>query len=512
MQSFDRLSAQDTSFVMFEHRNTPMHVSATAVFDLGPLALDGGGLDVGRIVKHIGSRIDRIPRYRQKLAFTPLAKHPVWVDDEGFEIAYHVRHVCVPKPGDDECLKKLVAQILSTPLDRDKPLWEIWLVEGLDRNRFAMVSKVHHCMVDGAAGTNLMTLLFSTSPDEQPAPEVTSWEPRPAPSQLELGIDEIRRRAIVPFDLAREFSHAARHPRKLVGAAADQGLAIWEALKSGIHFPPDAPFNRTIGPHRRVDWFSLELSELKEAGRLLGCTINDIVLTTVAGGVRRFLASRDTSNLDQDFRIVVPVNRRSDTDQSVDGNCVSALLMSIPVSERNPITRARRIHRETERLKESRAAEGIELLSRSGDWLGSTLLTQMGVQLASRVHPYNLIVTNVPGPQMGLYVLGARMLALYPQVPLFENQGVGIAVMSHHGRVHWGLTGDWGLVPDLANFRDALEDSFVELLDAAGEWRRQSTGGCREEPRDDSPVDPHLPFGDSVSRLAHTPGMRALRH
>ena len=242
--------------------------AATAIFEVAPLAADGGGLDVDRIVKHIESRLDLIPRYRQKLAFTPLAKHPVWVDDEGFDLGYHVRHACVPKPGDDECLKKLVGQILSTHLDLDKPLWEIWLIEGLDDNRFAMLSKVHHCMIDGASGSNLMLRLFSTSPDEQTQP-AAAWEPREAPSQLALGLDEVRRRARAPFDLARGFSRAARHPRSLVHAATDGGLAIWEALKSGVRFPPDAPFNGSIGPRRRVDWFSLELSELKEVGRLL---------------------------------------------------------------------------------------------------------------------------------------------------------------------------------------------------------------------------------------------------
>ena len=413
MSAYERLSAQDSSFVMFEHRATHMHVSAVAIFETAPLATVDGGLDVGRVSRHIESRLHLIPRYRQKLAFTPVQRHPIWVDDQHFNLNYHVRHTSLPQPGDQHALKRLVGRVVSQHLDREKPLWEIWLVEGLEGGAFAMVTKVHHSMVDGAAGVNLMTLLLSASPEESAEP-ARPWVPRAAPAPLQLLIEEGMRRAKVPLSLLRGVRSALERPRAAWESLAETGDAVWQALRAGFQIPSHTPVNRAIGPHRRIDWYALELTEVLAAS-----------------------------------------------------NHVSGYFLSLPIHEPDPLRRVARVKEDTRRLKQSKAALGIDLLTRFVDWSGSTLLTLAGVRLASRLQPYNLIVTNVPGPQYPLYLLGARMLEIYPQLPLFENQGLGVAVMSYDGKVFWGLVGDWDLVPDLSDFAGAVDAAYRELRDAA---------------------------------------------
>ena len=464
--AYERLSAQDSSFVMFEHRATHMHVSAVAIFETAPLATADGGLDVGRVSRHIESRLHLIPRYRQKLAFTPVQRHPIWVDDQHFNLNYHVRHTSLPQPGDQHALKRLVGRVVSQHLDREKPLWEIWLVEGLEDGAFAMVTKVHHSMVDGAAGVNLMTLLLSASPEEYTeAPH--PWVPRVAPARLQLLIDEGIRRASVPLSLLRVVGSALERPRAAWESVMESGGAVWQAQRAGFRIRAHTPFNRAIGPHRRIDWYALELAEVKDLKKRLDVTVNDVVLAVVAGAVRHFLMARGVQPADLKFRIVIPVNMRSGAHDLAASNHVSGFFLSLPVHEPDPLRRVARIQEDTRRLKQSKAALGIDLLTRFADWSGSTLLTLAGVRLASRLQPYNLIVTNVPGPQYPLYLLSARMLEIYPQLPLFENQGLGVAVMSYDGRINWGLVGDWDLMPDLCGFTGAVDAAFHELLAAA---------------------------------------------
>ena len=463
---YERLSAQDSSFVMFEGPGTHMHVATVGTFETGPLVDAGGGLDVERLRRYVDARLDAFPRYRQRLAFTPVQRHPVWVDDERFNLQYHVRHTALPAPGSEEQLKALAGRILSQQLDRAKPLWEMWFVEGLTGGRFAMLTKVHHCMVDGAAGVELLTGLLSASPEPGPV-EPSRWQPRPTPGGVELLRDELGRVLATPLSLARATRSALDRPQTASESLLRGADAVWQALSAGFRLPSATLLNRPIGTHRRVEWRTLPLDAVKEVKKRLDGTVNDVVLAVVTGALRRFFRSRRTPLRGLDFRVVVPVNMRSGPRDAAAGNRVSALFLSLPLDEPDPARRFRRIRDASLRLKRSRTAEGFDLLTRFADWTGSDLLTYWGTRLASSVRPYNMIVTNVPGPQFPLYLLGARQQAIHPFLPLFVNQGAGVAVMSYLGSVCFGLIGDWDLVPDLPALAGFVDEAFAELREAA---------------------------------------------
>lgn len=465
--SYERLSTQDGSFIIFEGPGTHMHVSAVAIFEQGPLVTSEGGLDIARLRSYVESRLHLLPRYRQRLQFTPLQRHAIWVDDDRFNLEYHVRHTSLPTPGSEQQLKNLAGRIMSQQLDREKPLWEMWFVEGLEGGRFAMISKVHHCMVDGASGVGVMTALLSESKEErvEPGPR---WVPRPHPGRGELLRDEVLHRISAPVTSAADaLLGAVRKPREASAQLADSADAMWQALDAGLHVHGTTPLNQPIGTHRRIDWCVLELGGVKEIKQQLEGTVNDVVLAVVAGAVRRFLKGRGVALKELDFRVAIPVNMRSGSEETSGGNKVSAWFMTLPVGEKDPLRRFGAIKQETRRLKGSKAARGIEIFTKITEWTGSQLLTSLGVRFASSVGPYNMIVTNVPGPRSPLYCLGARLEVMLPQLPLFENQGLGVAVMSYVDKVAVGAIADWDLVPDVAAFTRAVESSFRELHEAA---------------------------------------------
>ena len=474
--AFERLSVQDASFILFEGPANPMHVGAVALLDAAPLRGPDGGIDVEAIRAFVGSRLRHLPRYRQRLAFTPVEGWPVWVDDARFDLAYHVRHTALPRPGRDAELKELAGHLLSQPLDRARPLWEIWVVEGLDGGRFALVVKTHHCMVDGVAGMEILTTLLRPTADRS-IERAVRWRPRPAPSPFELLVDGARRRVDAGAAVARALVGAVRDPRAASAEAAEAATAVWHALRDGFRVAVHTHFNRETAVSRRIEWCSLDLAEVKEVRRRLDGTVNDVVLTVVAGALRDCLEQHHASSRAQDLRVVVPVNVRTGTEVHAKGNHVSAWFVSLPVNVADPLERFERVRRETRRARQSKAALGISLLTRFTDWTGSMLFARVGVRVAADLHPYHLIVTNVAGPQLPLHLLGARLLALYPQLPLFEQEGLGIAVFSYCGRVGFSLIGDWTLLPDLPGLATSIEASFTELREAAlGGGERKGIG------------------------------------
>ncbi len=468
--AYQRLSGQDSSFLVFEGPTTHMHVGGVAIFDAKPLRTAAGGVDIGRIAAYIESRLAWIPRYRQRLAFTPLENAPVWVDDAHFNLRYHLRHTSLPRPGDEAQLKLLAARIMSQQLDRGKPLWEAWIVEGLEGDRFALLSKAHHCMVDGIGSVDLITVLLRPTPDtdfEEPPP----WRPRPMPAQLELLQDAVARRARAPLELWQGLRGALADPQESRTWLAERVSAAWSMIGAGLRPPAATPLNQPIGPHRRFDWLMLDLAEVKRVKSVLGGTVNDVVLAVVAGALRRFLGDRGVDVGAIDYRVVLPVSRRPDEDRGTLGNRVSAWLTSLPIQERDPRRRLEKVCAITAQLKESKQALGAEALTQVGEWVGTGILT-LGVRLAARLHPYNLIVTNVPGPQFPFYLLGAEMVAGYPEVPLFDNQGLGIALFSYAGKLCWGFNADFDLLPDLAELVRRVAESFDELRAAAAPPQR----------------------------------------
>jgi len=463
---YERISAQDRSFFVFEDANAHMHLGGLALFEAASLALPDGGLDIDRLRAHIASRLHLVPRYRQRLTWVPIMHRPVWIDDTHFNLAYHVRHTAVPHPGDDRQLKALAGWIMSQQLDRSKPLWELWVIEGLRDDRIALLVKTHHAVADGISAFELFTALLSPFPDdtvEAPQP----WLPRPAPPAWALLRDELVHEATTPLALALDLLRGLRSPTEFGVKVGENLRAVWELVGAGLPLPPSTPLNRPIGSGRRFDWLTHDLDDVKAVKNQLGGTVNDVVLATVAGAVRHFLQTRHVDVGGLEFRLVVPVSLRSETERGVPNNRVSAWLMSIPIDEPDPRRRLALVAAETERRKQSKQALGAAVLGQFADYLVPGVLT-LGVRLAARLHPYNLIVTNLPGPQEPLYLLNARLLAGYPQVPLFENQSLGIALISYCGKVCWGFNADWDELPDVQRFAHSVAIAFDELCDAAG--------------------------------------------
>ncbi len=467
MPTYDRLSAQDRSFLDLEAANTHMHVAGAFVFEAGSLRKPEGGLDIERIRAYVDSRLHKIPRYRQRIKTIPLENHPVWVDDDRFNIHYHVRHTSLPEPGDDRQLKRLCGRLMSQQLDRGKPLWEIWVVEGLEHDRIALLNKVHHCMIDGVAGTDLLQVLLSVTP-EKTFESAPGWYPNPVPSGRRLLRDAAVRRALMPLALARALGRAAREPAEILRQVEESASGLREAL-GALRPATDTPFNREIGPHRRFDWLALDLDEVKRVKRALGGTVNDLVLATVAGAVSRFLVQRGISQHRQrgfDFRVFCPVSVRSRSERGTLGNRVSSMIASLPIAETDARRRLEIVTRTLGDLKKSKQALGAEILASVSEWTAPTLMS-LAARLAFRSRTSNMIVTNVPGPQVPLYLLGARMTEAYPVVPLFSHHGLGIALFSYAGGLFFGFNSDWDLFPDLHDFVVAVDASFHELCEAA---------------------------------------------
>lgn len=465
--SYERLSAQDASFLQFENAGQPSHVTAVAVFEGGGRAAEStGALDMDLVRAHVASRLHLLPHYRQRVARTPLQGQPIWLDDADFDVALHVRHAGLPAPGDAAKLKELAARIASQPLDRSRPLWELWFVEGLAGGGFAAIAKIHHCMVDGVSGVGVLQALLSPE-KHQPLEEPQAWTPRPAPGTLAFLADGVAGGAEFSASLVREAAGALVRPRETLGRVLGGAGAAWLTLRSGLVPPADSPLNRPIGQQRRADWTSLDLHEVRDLRKRLDGSLNDVVLTLVAGTLRRFLQRRGVRLRGLDLRVVVPVDMRGGQVDLRVANRVSSWFVDLPVGESRPLRRFERIRAQTRRLKRSDAAQAIDGFLRFADWTGSSGLTFLGVNLIGAIRPYNLLVTNVHGPQFPLYLLGAPLREFHPLLPLFERQGLAMAAMSYLGRLSFGFSADWNVVPDLHVIPALLAESHVELRAAA---------------------------------------------
>ncbi len=466
---YDRLSFQDMTYLALERGNSYMHIAGIQVFEAGPLRKPDGGIDIDRIRAYIDAKLHLVPRYRQRLAYIPVDGFPVWVDDDQFSIEYHVRHTSLPRPGTDAELKRLAARVFAQKLDRAKPLWEIWVVEGLDGDRFASVVKVHHSMIDGMESVDLLQALFSLYPDET-LPDAQPWEPRPVPSGTSLAIDEILRFATLPLEALRTAKTVVTEGTPAVLDLARKARAAWLTARSGwFTRSAQTPVNRKLGPHRRFEWLNTPLADIKLVKNGLGGTVNDAVLAVVAGAVRRYLGEEQADRLAEPYRAMVPVSVRQPDQRGQLGNQVAMWLVDLPVSEPDPVRRLELVRQTTDRLKKSDAALGATLLTQSASWMPLNLLS-LGVRLAwSAVRPFNMTVTNVPGPQIPIYLLGAKLLAQYPMVPLFMDHGIGTALFSYDGDIDWGISADYDLVSDLERFAEGIRDTVKEMVAVARE-------------------------------------------
>lgn len=462
---YDRLTALDASFLAIEDHNVHMHVGSIGLFDAGPLQGPHGGLDMERIWGMSDSALGRHPRFRQKLAYVPVLGDPVWVDDDRFNLHYHVRHTALPPPGDERQLKRLAGRIMSQQLDRGKPLWELWYVEGLTGDRFAVITKIHHCMVDGVSGADLMAAMMGPDPNAAMVP-AARWLPRPAPAPARLLADELMRRASLPLDIVRGGQALLTRPRRSLAAAREAIESVGAALSATTMPASSTPLNSDIGPHRRFDWMKLDLDVVKGIKHRHGGTVNDVVLAIVAGAMRRFLRRRGEQVDDLLFRAMVPVSVRDAAEHGRLGNRVSFLMAPLPLAERDPVRRLRQVTETMQALKHSKQRRGGELIEEVSDRLSTGLFAQVA-RLGARTQPYNIVVTNVPGPQVPVYLLGAPLREVYPLVPLFSNQALGIALFSYDGGLYWGFNADWDAVPDLHDVVGFIAAECHALREAA---------------------------------------------
>ena len=460
---YERLGAQDKTFLDLERPNEPQHIAAITVFEAGRLARPDGGVDIERVRAYVASRLHRLPRYRQRLAWIPVERHPVWVDDPHFQIDFHVRHTALPRPGDERQLKRLAGRVVSQPLDRERPLWEFWVVEGLEGGkRFAIVQKVHHCMIDGISGVDLMAILLAIDPEAEPEPS-PPFEPRPRRARSTCSRARSGAASRAWSAALGRTPGALRAPRRSRGARArGRGGGGRDARRPRCARPRTRRSTRSSARIGGLDWRDLELSRVKAVKDRLGGTVNDVVLATVAGALRHFLACAGSTSTGCRIRANVPVSLRTRDERGTLGNRIALFMAELPVDEADPLARLARVRETMERLKSSRQAMGAEVLAAVSEWTSATLLS-LAVRGAARGRPYNLVVTNVPGPQIPLYMLGARMERCYPVVNLQPQQGLGVGLFSYAGTLGFGFTADPDQVPDLYVFADAVIASFEEL-------------------------------------------------
>jgi diacylglycerol O-acyltransferase / wax synthase len=469
----DRLTATDASFIAQEGPNAHMHVGAVMIFEGPPPAYED-------IADHVRSRLHLVPRFRQKLAFPPVETgRPLWVDDPNFNLEHHVRDTALPSPGSEAQLRALAARVHSQALDRSKPLWEMWLVQGLEGNRFALITKTHHALVDGVSGVDLATVLFDLTPvpAEIEHPD-TPWQPRPTPSAVDMAARGVRGLIALPFDAAARAVDAVTHPGAALHGTREALEGLGEVVWAGLNPAPDTPLNVEIGPHRRLVWVRHELSDFKRVKDALGGTVNDVVLATVAGALQKWLRSRGVRTEGLELRALVPVSIRGSDSRGELGNQLAAMRGPLPVYVEDPVARLQVVRHAMDGLKESKQALGAEVLAGMQALAPPTIFAQAS-RLNFSTRLFNLLVTNVPGPQLPLYLLGRELQDLFPVAFLPSKHALAVAIMSYNGGMDFGLLGDYDAMPDLEHLGEMLSESLEELLEAAEE----ATGAPRTNGR-----------------------------
>jgi WS/DGAT/MGAT family acyltransferase len=456
----DRMSPQDASFLHVENDVNHMHIASVAIFE-------GPAPSQAEIVSMVSSKLHLVPRYRQVVRFVPLdLERPVWVDDSHFNIRYHVRHTGLPAPGGDDQLRDLVGRVMAQQLDRAKPLWEMWIVDGLEDERWGLLSKTHHCMVDGVSGTDLLAVVMDAAPDsvrEDPVP----WRPEPMPTGAELLKTALRERLFSPREIVRGIRSAARAPGRIL----DSGRALLSGSRSlaRVATENDVGLNGPIGPHRRWDWANTTLAEVKQIRSAMGGTVNDVVLAVISKGFRELLLARGQSVEGQVVRSLVPVSVRREGEKGTYNNRVSAMFAELPIGIEDPLKRLDAVRAQMENLKEKKQAVAAEVLTSLSGFAPSVLLA-LGGRVFARVNQRNVqtVTTNVPGPQQPMYAAGRRMLRAMPYVPLAGSVQIGIAIFSYAGELSFGVTGDYDAAPDIAVLCRGIEEGMDELKKRVG--------------------------------------------
>jgi WS/DGAT/MGAT family acyltransferase len=466
----DRLSALDVSFLTNESSSAHMHVGGIMIFEGPPPSYED-------LLEHVSSRLHLVTRFRQKLAYPPVPTgRPFWIDDPAFNLEYHVRHSALPAPGSEEQLRNMAARIFSQQLDRTKPLWELWLVQGLTRKRFALVTKTHHALVDGVSGVDIATVLLDLKPVPEPAEPDHVWLPSPEPSGAHLLAKDVEGLIETPVRALRRLEHLVERPRSVVRQVTESATAVGEVGWNFANPAPKVPLNVEIGSHRRFMWVRSDLAQFKKIKNEFGGTVNDVVLAVVTGGLRAWLRSRGVRLEGLELRAQVPVSIRAEDERGRLGNRIAAVRGPIPVYIEDPVQRLAAVREGMEGIKQSKQALGAEVISRFNDFAPPTLLAQAArINFSTRL--FNLVVTNVPGPQVPLYVLGRELEDIFPVGFLPPHQALFVAIMSYNGGIDFGLLADYDTMDDLDMVASGIEGAITELAEAADAHAEAAASG-----------------------------------
>ncbi len=457
-----RLTSMDASFLYFEKKEAPMHIGSVSVFD--------GEIPFERFVKGVHSKLHLIPRYQQKVVPDPFQiGHPTWEYDHEFDIKRHIFRVQIDKPGGEAELIELAGRIFTPVMDRSKPLWDIYLVYGLEGKRSAMIARVHHCMVDGVSGVDLLKVVLDFSPKPQPVPKQPERPPSPKEDATRRFFDSLLGSMQEGMTRWMEFQNGLLNlTQALINDQGRGPLGQINSFMPQLAAPaPVLPFNRQCSGERKLVWSEFSFAEARAIRGALGGTVNDVVLTVLAGAVSRYVTAQRQRTKGRNLRIMVPVSMRQEEKRGALGNLVSMLPVEIPLDMKDPLTRFRYVNEKTVAMKTARVAEGINVLSALMGILPAPVQALVGAIASTPLPPFNMVSTNVPGPQVPLYAMGKRMVAYYPYVPVGYAIGVGCAIMSYDQKLYFGLSSDTQAMPDVERLKRFLDESFVELREKA---------------------------------------------
>ncbi|GAA2090013.1 WS/DGAT/MGAT family O-acyltransferase [Actinomadura alba] len=454
----ERMNALDAGFLFAEREDTPLHIGSVTVFE-GPAPA------YGDLIRMILGKLARVPRYRQRVRTVPLnVGRPVWVDDPHFQILYHVRHTAVPAPGGAEELRNLAGRVLAQRLDLSKPLWEVWLVEGLEGGRWALIAKVHHCVVDGVGAGDLMTHLLDLTPDAEPPARPEPWDVEPAPSTTSLVLRGLCDAVAEPVGRWTGSAALAQRISDIRGVMDFVG-GLPGSLRRASE-PTARSLTGAAGPHRRWSWMEADLDKVKAIRKALGGTVNDVLLAAVTRGLCDLLEARGELTARTRVRSLVPVSVRGDDEHAMLSNRVSGVIVTLPCGEPDPVERLRLIREQMEGLKGTHQAVGADALVRLAGYAPTLLSLASRAVLAAARPLFQVVSTNVPGPPFPLYVMGRKVVQLYPYVPIAAGVAVSVGIFSYLGRLYFGVTADFDSMPDLDVFTTGVLAGIEELLDS----------------------------------------------
>jgi len=456
-----RMSAEDAAFLYFEKPDAPLHIGSLGIFE--------GEIDFDRLYKSIDARMHLIPRYRQMAVIPPFyAGHPTWEDDPKFSLERHMRHVRMPAPGTDAQLRELCSELFEPMLPRDRPLWDIIMIYGLEGDRTAMLSRVHHCLVDGVSGVELLLALLDLVPNPEPTPQPAEpWQPKAPPTPLESWADATFEAWSRGVRNATEFQRNLLDPRGQMRRMTDLAHALEVALPAALRQPPKQVWNKPVSGKRRVAWAEMSFQEVRRIRSAIGGTVNDVMLTLLGGALGRYLRTHGHKTDGAAVRMMIPVNVRSQDQKGALGNRVSMMLPNIPLGIADPVARLQAVRQEMQRLKDESQANAFEALVELSAGIPAAIHAMAGM---NGVPPggANLICTNVPGPMIPLWSVGHRLLASYPLLPLAGDLGIGAGIMSFNKSLYFGIMSDPTIIGDVDLIAQYLDEEFRALREAAG--------------------------------------------